>query len=607
MSWPEAFNPNETLGADQMLPTVPRDFGERFSLDWAAARAPDRWLRYEIRMQELYEDALDKLRTATGKSLPNPFALPADRSGARIAIGGGLGIATAEAESASQRSKAMKDVTAALDSAREFMPDLPDPREFDGKITAESTEMRKAAQRGALVSYGMGGLGAFLGASAGELSHPAQLATLPLGGTYAAASLARVGLLRFIGRAALTEAGVAAGSQIATEMLDAPYQARLATDGPGSGNEFSDRVDRVLFAAAGGALIGAGLAGLVGAARGVARRLKPTVDEADALKVAERAVYGEQKNPLGPDGVNAHAAALNKAELDVAAGRHADVREIVREEVRRQANAFQNTRGAGQQFHGTSRPIERLDDNAYTTMNIYGQGFYTTDAVDIARGYGNKGSGRQPTLYRVDEAGPVKLFDMEAPLPPEIRARIEKLTDNRTYGDYAEILDGAKTLREFFDEVRANSADFFHSADTVQEFFYSVREALQADGYRGLSHIGGLKTNKEPHRVAIYWHPESDVRIEAADWKAFDILDSNAATRPIADNAPVPPEKPPAGMKEAKADEARALVLAKDFEVQVPSGDGFVKKMASEIMAEADEKVRAAKIAAECAAGGAIG
>ena len=46
-----------------------------------------------------------------------------------------------------------------------------------------------------------------------------------------------------------------------------------------------------------------------------------------------------------------------------------------------------DTRGQGTQYHGSSREVTSLDDSSYGPVNIYGQGFYTTDAADIATGY----------------------------------------------------------------------------------------------------------------------------------------------------------------------------------------------------------------------------
>ena len=62
-----------------------------------------------------------------------------------------------------------------------------------------------------------------------------------------------------------------------------------------------------------------------------------------------------------------------------------------------------DTRGQGQQYHGTSTELGKLGEgyDSYSNMNIYGQGFYTTDALDVAGGYSKKGKGGNPTRYRV--------------------------------------------------------------------------------------------------------------------------------------------------------------------------------------------------------------
>ncbi|MFK5283073.1 hypothetical protein ACI3PL_26240, partial [Lacticaseibacillus paracasei] len=71
---------------------------------------------------------------------------------------------------------------------------------------------------------------------------------------------------------------------------------------------------------------------------------------------------------------------------------------------------------------------------SYATQNYYGQGFYTTEAVDIAKGYTKKGRGGQPTMYRVTETQPVKLFDMEAPLDPATKRMLVEVSNGPGQG-----------------------------------------------------------------------------------------------------------------------------------------------------------------------------
>lgn len=183
---------------------------------------------------------------------------------------------------------------------------------------------------------------------------------------------------------------------------------------------------------------------------------------------------------------------------------------------------YVDTRGQGERFHGTSRPIVNMLDGdvMYDSRNIYGQGFYTTDAVDISAGYTRKGNGGQPTLYRVVEQNNPRLYDMEAPLTPELRKAAE---DN--FGDLyrTEDVDGKPitNLRELYDEVRAESKAERYTRDDVQGLFDGMRAVLEDQGYNGLSHAGGLRTNNPAHAVNIYWTPEKHVRLEPADLAAY--------------------------------------------------------------------------------------
>ena len=178
---------------------------------------------------------------------------------------------------------------------------------------------------------------------------------------------------------------------------------------------------------------------------------------------------------------------------------------------------FRNTRNTGVRFHGTSRPLPEggpTNDGVYagSDRNIYGEGFYTTDAVDIASGYTNKGKGGDPTLYEITEKNPVNLYDMDQTMPDNVRAIAQDVL-----GDYfpTESVDdyNVNTLTGVYDEFRANSRDEGLSTHDVQDYFNSIRTRLEEEGYRGLSHSGGHKTGNEPHSVKIYWYPQDDLQV----------------------------------------------------------------------------------------------
>lgn len=172
------------------------------------------------------------------------------------------------------------------------------------------------------------------------------------------------------------------------------------------------------------------------------------------------------------------------------------------------------TRGTGVRFHGTSTPLPKdrpTNDGVFQTSpsNIYGEGFYTTEAVDIAKGYTGKGKGGTPTLYKVEERGDVSVYDLDQPITPDI----QRLVDNTFKGvldDVAEDYD-LSTLSKVFDAVRAESSAVGWSKYDVQDAFFSIRADLEAQGYRGLTHTGGAKTGNAAHNVKIYWYPEDDL------------------------------------------------------------------------------------------------
>ena len=185
-----------------------------------------------------------------------------------------------------------------------------------------------------------------------------------------------------------------------------------------------------------------------------------------------------------------------------------------------------DTRGQGVQYHGARGEVT-LDDMGYANENnIYGsfQTFHTTDAKDIAKGYGRN----SPTakVYRVKELTPVKFYDMEKPFTD--RARLTEL-----FGDDPGIVGAAidslmdngnakPNLREVMDEMRLLSSGEGMSKSAVQELFDNVTYSLQEQGFGGMSHVGGLQTNRPSHKVKIYLDPGNQISLEDVDGPVAD-------------------------------------------------------------------------------------
>lgn len=204
--------------------------------------------------------------------------------------------------------------------------------------------------------------------------------------------------------------------------------------------------------------------------------------------------------------------------------------------VTKDGKTFANTRGLGIRFHGSSSAIDSPRDDLWSSLNIYGQGFYTTDAVEIARGYMRKGRGKSPSLYQVRVPDSANLYDLNQPMNDDVQAMTRDVL-GEIYDDLE--LSAAPSLAEVMDEFRADSSGMMMSADEVGGYFDSIRFNLEQAGFNGYTHVGGDKTSNPEHRVNIYWSPSEDgVTIES---DSLDNYEGKKASEvaPAEDVAPV--------------------------------------------------------------------
>lgn len=177
-----------------------------------------------------------------------------------------------------------------------------------------------------------------------------------------------------------------------------------------------------------------------------------------------------------------------------------------------------DTRGKGTRYHGSSSVISALNPDAYNSRNIYGSGFYTTDAADIAVGYTKKGGGASPTLYHVAPKSDLKVLNLESKMDEEFVKTITPdessvLTSDELTSAALEEVGPSGTYREFMDALRGNSSHYGMTTDDVQETFDSMQRYFSDLGYRAWRHEGGHNTKSKAHDVVIYFRPEEDLTI----------------------------------------------------------------------------------------------
>jgi hypothetical protein len=181
------------------------------------------------------------------------------------------------------------------------------------------------------------------------------------------------------------------------------------------------------------------------------------------------------------------------------------------------------TRGKGVQYHGARGELPEFYEGYYNPDNIYGgmDTFYTTDATDIASGYGRKKP--SAAIYETKEKSPVLFYDMENQKTVQEWNEFFGLKEGENElieTAIAEATNDGKSpanLRQVMDEMRAWSSGMDISKDQVQEMFQGIIENLGQQGYGGMTHIGGLKTNKKPHTVKIYFDAKNQLEFKKVE------------------------------------------------------------------------------------------
>lgn len=274
------------------LPTAPKSSGERFDLEFDAFQASEQFFSEERAKYNAYEDAVQELYSATGRRVENPYA-----GFQELSIPDDTGLQP-KPSSRDERKAILAD---ALRQARETNPSLPDLDEIEANAGIVAKMAHDAAFNAGLASSPWTGFAAFAGSVAGALTDPINLATLPLGVGSVTGSIA----LRILKTAAV-EAGIAGGTQALIEAATYDFKTEAGIKPNPAFN--------ILAAATGGAVLGGGVRGLIDGIRNIkARSLGLSLDEMDALHVAERNLRDVESNPLGPTRVEEHLQRIEDA------------------------------------------------------------------------------------------------------------------------------------------------------------------------------------------------------------------------------------------------------------------------------------------------------
>ena len=282
-----------------------------------------------------------------------------------------------------------------------------------------------------------------------------------------------------------------------------------------------------------GAMVGkaAGREALKGAAMGGAEAtVRTAVDEGRMPTKEEYAAYvgggavfggalGAAMPKVGKSMDKFFSKTAREIDNDIASGviEYKDLEFIVKQgaEARKKAPPpIPETRNGGQQFHGTTSDLSGgISHGSYNEQNIYGQGLYTTDAMDVAKGYSGKGSGDGSVIYSITEKSPVKFIDLDGVGARELAGEF----DDEIIQEVLEELSDNASAADMYDAMRKLP----YTADEIQESFLLIQEKLEAGGYGGIRHTGGKFTKQQPHNVKIYFDPKN--QIDVKEHTRFDV------------------------------------------------------------------------------------
>jgi len=317
------------------LPAKPAGFSERFQLEHDAFLATEQFWSEHRNVYDAYERAIEDVAKVSGQRLTNPYAVP-------DAPATDLPFSEQYNPDGKTRAQALAELEKVLNTLRADHPELPDPGSIVANAEKGAAAKRQTADERGQVSLGYGDVGAFTGMMWGAVTDPVNLATMPIGGTARISGSLATRMIKQFGVEALIGAVTQAGIEVGT----AEYKDRIGVE--------SNPVLNILAAGLGAGVLGASGRGLIDGFR-LLRNKGMTLDEIDALRVADRAIGDADANPYPVEQAALHEANLNHAEASVAKGLHPEVQQPV---TAPRLNLEDTPQASGRVFTASGRAVD---------------------------------------------------------------------------------------------------------------------------------------------------------------------------------------------------------------------------------------------------------
>lgn len=187
-----------------------------------------------------------------------------------------------------------------------------------------------------------------------------------------------------------------------------------------------------------------------------------------------------------------------------------------------------------ERFHGSQTPLNKLsslDESPESRANWYGPGFYTTEVPELAQAAARGWTDADTVpdngfMYRVHETKPnSRFFNLREPAPdwikdtfraeaPALYENVAKVAEGKFGKDFS-----TQNLIETLNDTLRDEPALRHEFDptlhhrAANEILLPLRQAAEKQGYSGFDYFDPSKTGI-PAKSRIYFHPESDIRLE---------------------------------------------------------------------------------------------
>ena len=175
-------------------------------------------------------------------------------------------------------------------------------------------------------------------------------------------------------------------------------------------------------------------------------------------------------------------------------------------------------------YHGTGSRFTAFDKGLMDQTALYGPGVYMTDDAEIAltyarsrgrRGYNKSGGVPEAIVQTLKPREGLRILNMEKPVPPDVLKLFDEFA---AFDNWAKPeMTGAQLNKGLQDSFEYEDLTRFEAGEALESF----NAQLQALGYDGIAHVGGIQGGKK-HTVTVIFDPKN-VEIVTPETRALAI------------------------------------------------------------------------------------